>query len=190
VIDFDRTTDFQLPQRLLLDWSEDALAQAFADHRYGQFLYHTEQRRWYRRGYSETGEPQWQLDTALEIESAIRAFLRETAEALAPRVSGIRMRLGSAATLLGVKRLVQSELAGDDDDLEPGALARQDAFFAALRAPASRPQAQPAPTSPPARPTYPTPPESPAGRQGAPEELTRFISESAAWCQRQKPLPS
>jgi hypothetical protein len=186
VIDFDSTTGFQLPQRILIDWSEDALAEAFAERRYGQFLYHTERRRWYRRDYSETGEPQWRPDTTLEIESAIRAFLRETAEALAPRVSGIRMRLGSAAILLGVKRLVQSELAGDDDDLDPGALARQDAFLAAMRAPAAASQAQLAPTPPP-RPTYSAPSEPPTGPQGASEELTRFISESAAWRQRQKP---
>jgi hypothetical protein len=121
VIDFDNVINFRLPQRVLSDWSEDALAEAFAERQGSRFLYHTEQRRWYRRGYSETGEPQWQPDTTLEIESAIRGFLRETAEALAPRVSGIRMRLGSAGTLFGVKRLAQCEFAGDDDDLEMGA---------------------------------------------------------------------
>jgi hypothetical protein len=176
VIDFDRTTDFQLPQRLLFDWSEDALAEAFAERQDGRFLFIASQRQWYRRSHSETGEPQWRPDEALEIECAIRAFLRETASALSPRLSGIRIRLGSAATMEGVKRLAESAFAGEVWELEPGELARQEAFGAALRvefrrrpaapavALAPRPAASPAaplgePTAPQvARPTYPAAP--------------------------------
>jgi hypothetical protein len=56
-----------------------------------------------------------------------------------------------------------------------------------MRAPAAAPQAQPTPIPPPPRPTYPAPPERTAGRQSAPEGLTRFISESAAWREQNKP---
>jgi hypothetical protein len=170
-------------------YSEIELARRFAEQFGDEFLYVTATGQWYRRELDSAKQPYWARDDTLWIITSIKFTLRRVA-AEAPR--GIARKLGAAATVAAVEWLARPHFAGTAEDLEPGELARQEvrgeALLAALRAPTAAPQAQPAPTPPLPPPTYPAPPEPPAGGQhSATEELARFIAESAAWRDQQKP---
>lgn len=106
------------------EFSDDALAERFADRFCDDFLY-IDDRGWFCREADQDGNPAWAPGRKLSIIRAIRGFLRGLAEER-PRGCGMRMRLGALATINAVEELARSDFAGVEADLEPGALARQE----------------------------------------------------------------
>jgi hypothetical protein len=110
------------------EFSDDAIAERFADacHRSGvSFLWIERRRSWYVRDIDDAGEPVWAPDDLLSVPHLIRIFLRSLTEEL-PR-GKLRMRLGSLATMRAIEELIRADYAGTEADLEPGALAQQEA---------------------------------------------------------------
>jgi hypothetical protein len=107
---------------MFYQFTEDALAGGFALDVSGRAMYVPSRGQWFTRELDATGEPYWAPDSRLIVWVAIRDFLRRTA-AEHPRDGGLSRRLGSAETVKAVEFLARSDLAGEEDDLAPGALA-------------------------------------------------------------------
>jgi hypothetical protein len=129
-------------------FTEDALSEDFARETDGRVMYVPARGQWFLRREGSDG-PYWEHDDRLVVWLAIRDYLRRTAAAH-PRDFALSARLGSAATVQAVEFLARADLVGEEDDLEPGALAEHDRQLALMLAAIRKSRAAPAaPASPP-----------------------------------------
>jgi hypothetical protein len=119
--------------------------------------------QWFLRSQNSDG-PCWDLDDRFVIWLAIRDFLRRTAAAH-PRDYALNARLGSASTVQAIEFLARQDLVGEEEDLEPGALAEHDRQLALMLAELRKGRASPAAL---ASPPVAAPSTSPAATAAAP----------------------
>jgi hypothetical protein len=109
--------------------------------------------QWFLRELDDAGAPYWAPDNRLMVWIHIRDFLRRTAAAH-PRDFRLNARLGSAATVQAIELLARSDLADDEEALEPGRLAKVEEQTALMLAELRKGRASPAaPAAPVADPS-------------------------------------
>jgi hypothetical protein len=101
---------------MLSEYTDDALAEAFAADADGECLYVSSRGGWFVSKFDDAADKEvWVRDDTLRIWASIRYFLRRMAAAH-PNAN-LYQRLGSAETIKAVEFLARQDLAGSEADL-------------------------------------------------------------------------
>jgi hypothetical protein len=117
---------------MLSEYTDDALAEAFAEDVDGECLYVSSRGGWFVRKFDDaTGKRVWAPDDTLRVWVYIRDFLRRVVSGRQQN-DGLARGLLSAERIQAVEFLARSDLTGDEESLAPGALAVLEVMLAEL----------------------------------------------------------
>jgi hypothetical protein len=106
---------------MLSEYTDDALAEAFAADADGECLYVSSRAGWFVRKFDDaTGKRVWAPDDTLRVWVYIRDFLRRVGSERQQN-DGLARGLLSAERIQAVEFLARIDLAGDEESLAPGA---------------------------------------------------------------------